>query len=175
MPVYHLKIKVLADMDIFQRLRFYPAYQTRFYFSLQTLVPEYCLPCRLWQVGDRNGNYVYEFPVKPLMASVLICTLGDRITLISHAAFTMFSGVVTRMLEAVSPAHCPSEEKGKRRWLFRRGVATLRTTTGISIRAAMRRLLAVDVVNHVMRQRYNALGAAAGSMIFECYILLPGV
>ena len=33
MPVYHLKIKVLADMDIFQRLRFYPAYQTRFYFS----------------------------------------------------------------------------------------------------------------------------------------------
>ena len=41
--------------------------------------------------------------------------------------------------------------------LFRRGVATLRTSTGIAFRAAMRRLLAVDVVNHVMRQRYNAL------------------
>ena len=130
---------------------------------MQTLVAEYCLPCRLWQVGDRNGNYVYDFPEKPLMASVLIFTLGDRITLISHAAFTMFSRVVTRTLEAVSPAHCPSEEKGKRRYpaprdgLFRRGVATLRTTTGIAFHAAMRRLLAVDVVNHVMRQRYNAL------------------
>ena len=78
-------------MVIFQRLRFYPAYQTRFYFSMQTLVPDYCLPCRLWQVGDRNGNYVYDILVNPLLATVLIFTLGDRITLLSHAAFSMFS------------------------------------------------------------------------------------
>ena len=41
--------------------------------------------------------------------------------------------------------------------LFQREVATLRRSTGIAFGAAMGRLLAVDVVNHMMRQRYNAL------------------
>ena len=58
------------------------------------------------------------------------------------------------------------EEKKKKRirrypapgvGLFQREVATLRRSTGIAFGAAMGRLLAVDVVNHMMRQRYNAL------------------
>ena len=77
------------------------------------------------QDGDRKGNYVYDFLVKPLLASILI-------------------------LERTG---YPAPRDG----LFRRGVATLQTSTGIAFRAAMRRLLAVDVVNHVMRQRYYAL------------------
>ena len=41
--------------------------------------------------------------------------------------------------------------------LFQRGGTTLRRSTGIAFGAAMGRLLAVDVVNHMTRQRYNAL------------------
>ena len=53
--------------------------------------------------------------------------------------------------------------------LFQRGVATLRRSTGIAFGAAMGRLLAVDVVNHMMRQRYNALVMDSDFHDNECY------
>ena len=95
------------------------------------------------------------FSQNPILASKLIFALGDRITLLSHAAHTICLRSASR---GRSPAHCPIRSyPAPGVGLFQREVATLRRSTGIAFGAAMGRLLAVDVVNHMMRQRYNAL------------------
>ena len=104
------------------------------------------------------------FSQNPILASKLIFALGDRITLLSHAAHSIFSGLLhedghlhivrrTRRKKKKRIRSYPAPGFG----LFQRGVPTLRRSTGMAFGAAMGRLLAVDVVNHMMRQRYKAL------------------